>query len=223
MKWIKRIFLFCLFFLFFGILGILSINFYVVGHTKSKILTQSELKDKNIDAILVLGCQVRSDKTPSPMLEDRLLTGISLYQSGIAPVMIMSGDHGTKYYNEVQVMKDYAIGKEVPSSHIFMDHAGFSTYDSVYRVKEIFGVKNVVIVSQSYHLYRALDIAESLGLNAYGFSSDGAFYSKQAMRELREILARNKDFFLSRIRTKSKYLGEKIDLRVSGDVTNNSN
>ena len=143
-----------------------------------------------------------------------------LYHENIADKIIMSGDHGTKYYNEVQVMKDYAIGKNISSSAIFMDHAGFSTYDSVYRAKEVFGLHNVVIVSQSYHLYRALDIAESIGLNAYGYASDQAVYSKQMMRELREILARNKDFFLSRFHAKPQYLGEKIDISVSGDITN---
>ena len=83
----------------------------------------------------------------------------------------MSGDHGRVSYDEVNTMKDYAINDGIPSDDIFMDHAGFSTYDSMYRAKEIFGVKKIVIVSQKYHLTRALYIAKKLGIEAYGVSA----------------------------------------------------
>ena len=99
----------------------------------------AEVKNYNADCIMILGCGVRNGE-PSPMLKDRLDTGIELYKKGLAPKIIMSGDHGGEFYNEVGVMKLYAIINGVPSTDIFMDHAGFSTYESLYRAKEVFGV-----------------------------------------------------------------------------------
>lgn len=128
------------------------------------------------------------------MLQDRLDEGVKLYKEGIASKIIMSGDHGREEYDEVNIMKEYAIEQGVPSEDIFMDHAGFSTYESIYRAKEIFDADNIVIATQEYHLYRALYIAEKLDINAYGVNSDPRKYSGQTFRELREILARNKDF-----------------------------
>jgi len=132
----------------------------------------------------------------------------------------MSGDHGTVEYDEVNAMKQYAIEKGIDSEQIFMDHAGFSTYESIYRAKEIFGAERVVIITQEYHLYRALYIADALGLEAYGVASDQRTYSGQTMRDVREILARNKDFLTSLFKPKPTYLGETISLDGSGDVTN---
>lgn len=221
MKWIKQVFFCFVCFLFLCFFLVLTINFYVVGKAKPNILSSEEIQQKHdIDAILVLGCQVRANNTPSAMLEDRLKTGIELYERGIAPRILMSGDHVTAYYNEVQVMKDYAVNQNISSSHIFMDHAGISTYDSVYRAKEIFGLKKVVIVTQSYHLYRALYIANALGLEAYGVSSDTITYSNQWYREIREVLARNKDFVLTFVGAKAKILGSEIPITSDGNITN---
>lgn len=205
-----------------GLIGlILFLNGLVILTTKHSVLSLEELKQQtNLDAILVLGCQVKADKTPSHMLEDRLKSSILLYQESIAPKMIMSGDHGTKYYNEVKVMKDYAISNGISSEDIFMDHAGFSTYDSIYRAKEVFKAKKIVIVSQGYHLYRALYIARSLGLEAYGYKSNLRTYAGQTKREIREILARNKDVFYSIWKVKPKYLGQEILVSGNGDLTN---
>lgn len=128
------------------------------------------------------------------MLEDRLLEGIKLYQNNISDKIIMSGDHGRKEYDEVNVMKNYAIQRGVPSENIFMDHAGFSTYESIYRERDIFKARKVVIVTQKYHLYRALYIANQLGIEAYGVGADPRQYVGKTYRKMREILARNKDF-----------------------------
>jgi len=131
---------------------VLSINFYVILSTKKQILKDSEYSNlKDIDCILVLGAGVWGDR-PSPMLEDRLNTAIMLYEEGIASKIIMSGDHGREDYDEVNIMKEYAIKKGIPSEDIFMDHAGFSTYDSIYRAKEIFEAENILIVTQEYHI-----------------------------------------------------------------------
>jgi len=179
----------------------------------------SSLLITDADCILVLGAGVREDGTPSHMLEDRILTGIALYeQSGVK--LLMSGDHGRQDYNEVGCMKDYAIALGIPSEDIFMDHAGFSTYDSLYRARDVFGAKKVVIVSQTYHLYRAVAAARGLGLEAVGVSADLRTYGGQSLRDIREIAARLKDILLTVFQPEPKYLGEAVSLAGSGDVTN---
>lgn len=203
-----------------SIILVLSINFYVVGIAKNKMIKDNDYSLlKDVDCILILGAGIWGDK-PSPMLQDRLDEGVKLYKEGIASKIIMSGDHGREEYDEVNIMKEYAINKGVPSEDIFMDHAGFSTYESIYRAKEIFDADNIVIVTQEYHLYRALYIAEKLDINAYGVNSDSRKYSGQTFRELREILARNKDFINCIIKPKPTYLGELIPVSGDGDITN---
>lgn len=199
---------------------ILTINLYVKETTKKQIINNSDYtKLENIDCIIVLGAGIWGDK-PSPMLEDRLLEGINLYNNNVSNKIIMSGDHGREEYDEVNIMKNYAIEKGVPSENIFMDHAGFSTYESIYRAKEIFKAKKVVIVTQRYHLYRALYIANQLGLEAYGVGSDPRKYVGATYRELREILARDKDFIKCIFKPEPTYLGETIPVSSNGNATN---
>jgi len=205
---------------FLGIIIVFTINTYVKSSTQTQILTnETYTKLEDVDCIIVLGAGIWGDK-PSPMLEDRLLEAIKLYNNKVSPKIIMSGDHGRKEYDEVNIMKSFAIENGIPSEDIFMDHAGFSTYESLYRAKEVFEAKKVVIVTQKYHLYRALYIANQLDIEAYGVNSDPRRYVGEAYRELREILARNKDFFSCIIKPKPKYLGEAIPVSGSGDLTN---
>ena len=202
------------------ILIILGINSYVKISTQKQIINKDEYsKLYDIDCIIVLGAGIWGDK-PSPMLEDRLLEGINLYENNVSNKILMSGDHGREEYDEVNIMKNYAIEKEIPSENIFMDHAGFSTYESIYRAKEIFEAKKVVIVTQEYHLYRALYIANKLGLEAYGVNSDPRQYVGAVYRELREILARNKDFIKCIFKPEPTYLGGSIPVSGNGDITN---
>lgn len=199
---------------------LLSINLFVKKTTKNQIFDREKIISlENVDAILVLGAGIWGDK-PSHMLEDRLLEAINLYENKVASKMIMSGDHSRKEYDEVNLMKKFAIEKGIPSEVIFMDHAGFSSYESIYRAKEIFGVKKMVIVTQKYHLYRALYIANQLGIEAYGIPSNPRSYAGQSKREFREILARNKDVLKCILKPKPTYLGEAIPISGSGDVTN---
>lgn len=210
-----------------GVIGIITIlilaliiNFYVINSTKNRIISEEEAsKLEEVDCIVVLGAGVSGNK-PSPMLEDRIMQAISLYQNGTSKKLIMSGDHGKKEYDEVNVMKKFAIEKEVPSEAIFMDHAGFSTYDSIYRAKEIFGAKKIVVVTQRYHLYRALYIAKQLGIEAYGVKANPQEYGGKITRELREILARDKDWLSCIFKPKPAYLGETIPVSGNGDSTN---
>lgn len=224
-KGVKKMIIKALFWLIFicviMILTITGINIYMTSSVSDNIISLEEAKDVDADCIIVLGAGVRKDGTPTLMLEDRIIIGDRLYEDGAAPKILMSGDHGREAYDEVNVMKNYSIEEGVPSEDIFMDHAGFETYDSMYRAKEIFGAKKVVIVTQKYHLYRALYIAKSLGLEAYGVSSDLQFYSKKMVYwKFRECIARVKAFAKCIIKPEPKYLGDPIDIKASGDVTN---
>jgi len=203
-----------------GSFSALGVSAYVKSDAEDKIITpeQAEKLD-DVDCIIVLGCYV-DDTEPSPMLEDRLKVGIQLYNMGVSSKILMSGDHGQEDYDEVNAMKQYAIDNDIPSENIFMDHAGFSTYESMYRAKEIFKAEKVVIVTQKYHLYRSIYVAEELGLEAYGVSSDLQNYIRQSSYDMREILARDKDFFQTIIKTKPTYLGDEIPVSGNGDVTN---
>ncbi len=220
MKNIKYLFILIILIITIILIFIIFINFYVINSTKNNILEKEKISEKeNFDCILILGAGIWGNN-PSPMLEDRLIQGISLYKERIAPKIIMSGDHGKEEYNEVQVMKDYAIKEGVPSEDIFMDHAGFSSYDSIYRVKEIFKKKKILIITQQYHLYRALHIAKKLELEAYGVASNLREYPNQLFREIREIFARNKDFVKCYFKPEPTFLGEKIPITENGDITN---
>lgn len=219
-KKIKKIIIIFLIVIITVAMIVLGINAYVKGSTRNQIIRNNDYSNlQDIDCIVVLGAGVWGEN-PSPMLEDRLLEGIKLYENNVAPKIIMTGDHGREEYDEVNVMKKFAMDKGVPSGDIFMDHAGFSTYESLYRAKEIFEADKVVIVTQEYHLYRALHIANELGIEAYGVASDPRQYVGAAYREIREVLARNKDFVQCVFKPEPTYLGEVIPVFGNGNVTN---
>lgn len=220
MKFIPKLLIILLSIILMIIIAVVTINIYVKSTTRKQIITNNDFSNFNdIDCIIVLGAGIWGEK-PSPMLEDRLLEAVKLYKNNVTSKIIMSGDHGTKDYDEVNVMKEFAIEQGVPSENIFMDHAGFSTYESLYRAKEIFQAKKVIIVTQKYHLYRALYIANKLGLEAYGVGADPRKYVGATYREFREILARNKDFVKCIFKPEPKYLGDSIPVSGNGDITN---
>ncbi len=216
LKIISVVFIFCLLML----VSILFINYYVISSVKDKIITEDKAVLLDADCILVLGAGVWDNERPSPMLEDRLLQGIELYRNGASDRLLMSGDHGRKEYDEVNVMKQFAKERNIDSEHIFMDHAGFDTYDSLYRSKEIFQADKIIIVTQKYHLYRALYIAKKMELDAYGVASNPRRYVGQEVRDLREVLARLKDLFKVILKPEPTYLGEIIPVSGNGDLTN---
>jgi len=203
------------------LLLVLSVNAIVLLRTHERIIpAEAAASLDNVDCILVLGCLVKKDGVPSHMLEDRLTVGCELYLDGAAPKLLMTGDHGRTEYNEVGTMKAHATSLGIPSSDVFMDHAGFSTYESLYRAKEIFGADKIIIVTQKYHLSRALYIADKLGIEAYGVSADLRPYSNQIYRDVREMLARLKDVALTITKPEPTYLGDKIPIDGDGNVTN---
>lgn len=220
-KTLRRIIAIFLCLCILGISAPVVINAAVTLTTADQIIEpQDAAKIQDVDCILVLGCYVHSDGNPSDMLHDRLQRGVELYELGAAPKLLMSGDHGRTNYDEVAAMKQFAINAGIPSEHIFMDHAGFSTYESIYRAKEIFGAKKILIVTQEYHLYRAIYIANQLDLEAYGVSADYRSYTGQTGRDIREFLARVKDFVTGIFKPEPTYLGETIPIWGNGNLTN---
>ena len=222
-KTIKLIIIVLLCLAVIGTASLFIINGYVKASSRDRLLTFDDaIKLEDIDCIIVLGCQVRGDGSLSDMLRDRLNEALELYNAGAAPKLLMSGDHGQTEYNEVGAMKNFAVENGVPKEDVFMDHAGFSTYETIYRAKEVFEAKKVIIVTQEYHLYRALYIAKRLGVEAYGVSSDLIVYGGQSFRDFREVLARNKDFIKCIFKPKPTYLGDVIPISGSGDLTDDN-
>ncbi len=205
------------------LLAVLAVGFLAISHYVAGVGARHTYSGEDVpeaDAILVLGAYVRPDGTMSDMLRDRVTVGYELYLNGKAPKMIVSGDHGRHEYDEVNAMKDYLKGQGMGGQDIFMDHAGFSTYESLYRARDIFQVKKVIIVTQDYHLRRALFIARELGLDAGGVASDRRDYGQMALNEMREMAARNKDFWLAKVlKPKPTFLGDAIPVWGDGRAT----
>ena len=203
-----------------GVLIVGGINVYMILYSNPyKLSTEDAAKLNDVDCIMVLGCGVRDD-APTPLLADRLQRGVEVYKAGASPKILMSGDHGQSDYDEVNVMKQYALDEGILETDIFMDHAGFSTYESMYRAKEIFGVDKMIIVTQKYHLSRALFIARQLGIEAYGVASDYRTFGGQFARDCREVLARVKDIFTVIIKPMPTFLGDSIPISGDGTATN---
>ena len=172
--------------------------------------------------ILVLGSQIRG-KRLSPVLQDRVDAGISLMKSRKGDKLLLSGDHGQIYYDEVNAMRLYVLANapDIPEEDIFMDHAGFSTWDSMYRARDVFDVKDIIIVTQEFHVSRAVCIARSLGLDAVGYGINQDRFQGPSLRSwrFREYLARVKAFYSIIIKPKPRYLGDKIPISGDGRAT----
>lgn len=172
-----------------------------------------------VDCILVLGAGVYSDGTPGDYLKARLDRAIELYELGVAQTLLLSGDNGQVEYDEVSIMKNYVIAAGVDPDDVFLDHAGFSTYESMYRAQAIFGVESAIIVTQEYHEARAVYIAQSLGIAACGVSVDDVESDSGIMQNIREVFARVKDFGYCVLTPEPTYLGETIDLNGDSRVS----
>ncbi len=215
MKWLFALVLIGL----FCVLAVLVINAIMVGINRQYILSEEDAASLDADCILVLGCGLWDDGTPTPMLSDRCNVGIRLFQTGASERLLMSGDHSRADYDEVNTMKSLAVQEGIDPDSVFCDHAGFSTYESMYRAKNVFGVKRVIIVTQKYHLYRAIHDARALGLEAYGVSASERIYRSQWAQDFRELLARAKDLIYCIFRPKPTFLGDAIPISGSGSLT----
>ena len=228
--WLKRIGLGALALVVLCTVVVFAVDAHVRSSAGPRIVSVDEAAALgDVDCVLVFGCGVHPDGRPSDMLADRVACGVALYENGTSPKLLMSGDHGRADYDEVNVMRNAAVQAGVPGGavetsglpvdDVFMDHAGFSTYESMYRARDVFGAKRIVVVSQEYHLYRALYVAERLGLDAYGVSADLRPYAGQQAREIREVLARNKDFLTAIAQPLPTFLGDPISLSGSAAAT----
>lgn len=220
-KALKRLILLGLCLAILGVAAIFGTSSWVKASASSRILSAEDAAAlPDVDCILVLGCYVSPNGEPSAMLRDRLTVGCELYHLGAAPKLLMSGDHGRDDYNEVSAMKQFAVSDGIPSGDVFMDHAGFSTYESMYRARDVFEADKIIIVTQEYHLYRALYVAQQLGIEAYGVPANLRAYGRPWYHETRETLARCKDVAFTLLKPAPTFLGDAIPVSGNGDLTN---
>ncbi|MCL6639543.1 MAG: YdcF family protein [Firmicutes bacterium] len=198
--------------------GACAVDRFVSSEGGKYIVSPSEAPPAKV--AIIPGAYATPDGQLCDMLADRVKTGVELYQANKVDKLLMTGDHGQVDYDEVNSMREYAERLGVPPGDIFMDHAGFNTYDSMYRAKDVFLVKSALIVTQRYHLPRAVYIARSLGLDARGVGADKQVYAGMAYYTLRESLARCKAFLQVRfLRPKPRFLGEAIPIDGDGRTT----
>jgi vancomycin permeability regulator SanA len=167
---------------------------------------------------LVFGAGLRPDGTPSPMLADRVDAAVALYREGKVRRLLMTGDNSRLSYDEVTAMKRRALAQGVPDGDVNLDYAGFRTYDSAYRARAVFGVEKAILVTQRYHLPRALYLARSFGIDAVGLAAGLDSYGGQAYYNLREFAALAVSWYEVHItRPPPRYLGDPIDLERQND------
>lgn len=209
----------CLAFLAGGLL-VVGINVRVKSVGQAQIPARDGLVPA--EAALVLGAYVYENGGVCPVLQDRLDTALELYRQGLVPKLLLSGDHGQHNYDEVNAMRKYLEAKGVPPEDLFLDHAGFDTYDSLYRARDVFGARRLIVVTQQFHLTRALYIGRGLGLEVQGVPSDRRTLFDQSYYEQREWGARVKAFYDVNSQRSPLLLGPAIDLQGDGRVTHDA-
>lgn len=217
-KKVKRVIL-TIVFILVGAALILAAMSLIVSLSPQNLIVSADAV-KNAECIIVPGAKVNGD-LPSNTLEDRLYVAYQLYQAGKAPKILVSGDHGRPDYDEVDVMRNYLLDKGVPAENIFMDHAGFDTYQTMKRAREIFQVKSAIVVTQDFHLPRALFLGESVGLQVQGVVSSLRVYGGEMLWTIREIPASWKACFDALFQPNPKYLGDVIPISGDGRDTEN--
>lgn len=207
-KILKQSLIFIAFVVALVFLFILTVNLNIVANTNDNIYSVSEtikLSD-DFDCILILGAGVKANGTPTDMLRDRLIAGFEGYKQLKTVPVFLSGDSENSDYQETVAMKKFLLDKEISEEDIICDGYGLSTYESIWRAKNVYGYNKILIVSQKYHLYRAIYIANELGMTAYGIDGALTTYGKQPLYNLREYLARLKDVFYTEMRHNPKYI-----------------
>lgn len=187
---------------------VVAINFGVQKTSESFIYNAQDVPQKEV--ALVLGAKVYQDGRLSDMFRDRVDVAVGLYKAGKIKKILVSGDHGTKEYDEVNAAKNYLLQNGVPGADIFLDHAGFDTYDSVYRARDVFQVESIIVVTQNYHLPRALYIADKIGVDAVGVGADLRTYGGEDYRNFREEFAVVKAWLDVALQAKPKFLGKPV-------------
>ncbi len=200
------------------IIGIVAPGAWVYYRYQGMIYDEPELVPPAPVAI-VFGAAVRPDGEPSWMLADRVDAAVELYKEGRVRRILMTGDNSRPEYDEVTAMKRHAVELGVPAAKINLDYAGFRTYDSCYRAKAIFGIEKAVLVTQGYHLPRALYLANSLGIDAVGLKAGQDRYPRQEYYNLREAAADVVTWYeINLIHPLPRFLGEPVDLETSDNA-----
>jgi vancomycin permeability regulator SanA len=206
----------------FGSAFVITIALAVIGANLTVLEGGSAARgriDGSADCALVLGAGLRDDGTPSDVLRDRLDESLDLYRAGRVDRIIVSGDHQTPLYNEPNAMRVYLESKGVPPEAIFMDHAGLDTYSSMWRARHVFGASRIVVVTQQFHLARAVWCARALGMEAEGSAADRHLYRGIAWLQAREVISRTKAFVDVAVGRTPRHHGPPIDLTGDGRVT----
>lgn len=202
-----------------GVAAVCFLNIWVIEKADDYVISAEEAKELNADCIIVLGALVYPDGSLSDILRHRVMTAVELFNLGASNRLLMSGDNSRENYNESAAMKAYAVKLGVPSEKIFQDYAGFSTYETMYRARDVFRAKKVIIVTQKFHISRAVYLARSLGLEAYGVICDRGTYQTEFINNLRETGARVKAVYSAVFQPKPTYLGDAIPISGNGDDT----
>ncbi len=195
-----------------SIVSVGAILWYVKSSSNATIFKDINAVPSKYVAI-IFGAGIRQDGTPSKYLKDRLEAGIQLYKHNKVKRILLSGDNGSKRYDELEVMKNYCLNAGVPAKDIFVDYAGFDTYSTVFRAKDLFKVDEAIMVTQAYHLERAIFLGNKMGIQSVGFAADNGSYSLAKKNELREQLALVKSFVDVSRNRKPKYYGGNIDIK----------
>lgn len=187
---------------------VIGSNYYILSFSDPFVFTTSTVPTSGV--VLVLGAKVNPPHTPGLALQDRLDTALDLYNHNKVSLFLVSGDHGTRDYDEVNTMKQYLLDHDIPQEKIFLDHAGFDTYDSLYRARDIFQVTSTIVVTQNFHLPRSIYIGTKLGITTYGVSADRRQYLLS--NSVREVAARVKAVFNVVFHSKPRFLGSGISI-----------
>jgi len=205
----KRHFFFVALCVGFLLVSILVINMTVYLRTRAYIYNNTR-DAPEAEVALIPGAAISKDGVLSSIFIDRVDRAITLYEEKKVSKILISGDNSTNSHNEVNPARLYLLNKGVPDQDIFLDHAGFDSYSTLYRARDIFGVSSVLITTQSFHLPRAVFIARQLGITAYGVNADSGHILFR--NDVREVFANEKAVLDLIFNRKPKYLGEKISL-----------
>ena len=189
---------------------IVFMNCRINQKTKNSVFESVELIPENTVGLLLGTSKLLRAGTPNQYFDNRINATVELFEVGKIKLIVISGDNSKKHYNEPQDMKEELVKRGVPENKIYLDYAGFRTFDSMYRMREIFGQKKFTIISQKFHNQRAIYIGNSLGLNTIGYNAKDVDAYNGFKTKLREKFARVKVFIDLTFNKKPKFLGEKI-------------
>ncbi len=197
----------------FSLISILWANSTINKQTENKIYTETDSIPENNVGLLLGTSKFLRNGNSNQYFENRISATVQLYKTGKIKNIVISGDNSRKDYNEPEDMKNELIKRGIPENRIYLDFAGFRTYDSVFRMKEIYGQNSFTIISQEFHNQRAVYIANSLNLNAIGFNAKDVNAYNGFKTKIREKFARVKVFIDLFFDKKPKFLGEKIEIK----------